>query len=86
MVGLTINNHNRETARSAEEVLRIHREGIQFFQSVTELGLMPLGDQRILHSLGINRMKADESILYLCPISSLHKRNDYEHSRADTSS
>jgi len=59
--------HNKFLGRpagSAEEVLRFHREGFQFFQSVTELGLMRLGAHKILHPLGIDRMKSDESILY----------------------
>lgn len=59
--------HNKFLGRpagSAEEVLRYHREGFQFFQSVTELGLMRLGAQKILQSLGIDRAKSDESILY----------------------
>jgi 2-keto-3-deoxy-L-rhamnonate aldolase RhmA len=51
-------------AGSAEEVRRYHSQGFQFFQSVTELGLMRLGAQKILHPLGIDRMKSDESILY----------------------
>jgi 2-keto-3-deoxy-L-rhamnonate aldolase RhmA len=51
-------------AGSAEEVQRLHREGFQFFQSVTELGLMRLGAQRILQPLGIDGVKSDESILY----------------------
>src|SRR5215469_1596499 len=59
--------HNKFLGRpagSAEEVLHFHRQGFQFFQSVTELGLMRLGAQKILHPLGIDRMKSDESILY----------------------
>ncbi len=58
--------HNKFLGRpvaTAEEVLRYHREGFQFFQSVTELGLMRLGAQTILQPLGI-RSKSDESILY----------------------
>lgn len=59
--------HNKYLGRpagSAEEILHFHRQGFQFFQSVTELGLMRLGAQKILHPLGIDRLKADESILY----------------------
>jgi len=51
-------------AGSAEEVLRYHKEGFQFFQSVTELGLMRLGAEQILHPLGIERSSLDRSILY----------------------
>jgi 2-keto-3-deoxy-L-rhamnonate aldolase RhmA len=59
--------HNKFLGRpagSAEEVLRFHREGFQFFQSVTELGLMRLGAQKILQPLGVDRAKDNESILY----------------------
>src|SRR5215469_6294141 len=59
--------HNKFLGRpagSAEEVLRFHREGFQFFQSVTELGLMRLGAQNILQPLGRDRAKSEESILY----------------------
>jgi 2-keto-3-deoxy-L-rhamnonate aldolase RhmA len=59
--------HNKFLGRpagSAEEVLRFHREGFQFFQSVTELGLMRLGAQQILQPLGVDRAKDNESILY----------------------
>jgi hypothetical protein len=45
-------------------VLRYHAEGFQFFQSVTELGLMRLGAQKILQPLGLNPLQADKSILY----------------------
>ena len=41
-------------AGSAEEVRRFHGEGFQFFQSVTDLGLMRLGAQQILQPLGID--------------------------------
>ena len=51
-------------AGSAEEVLRYHKEGFQFFQSVTELGLMRLGADQILQPLGIERSVTDKSILY----------------------
>ena len=59
--------HNKFLGRpagSAEEIQRFHREGFQFFQSVTELGLMRLGAERILQPLGVDRMKSDKGILY----------------------
>ena len=51
-------------AASAEDVRRYRDEGFQFFQSVTELGLMRLGAEKILHPLGIDPSQADKSILY----------------------
>lgn len=51
-------------AASPEDVQRFHREGFQFFQSVTELGLMRLGAKQILEPLGIDVSKADNNILY----------------------
>jgi 2-keto-3-deoxy-L-rhamnonate aldolase RhmA len=51
-------------AGSAEEVLRYHREGFQFFQSRSELGLMSLGAEQILQPLGIGGSSADKRILY----------------------
>ncbi len=51
-------------AGSAEDVQRFCREGFQFFQSVTELGLMRLGAKQILQPLGIDVSHADRSILY----------------------
>jgi 2-keto-3-deoxy-L-rhamnonate aldolase RhmA len=51
-------------AGSAEEVLRYHREGFQFFQSRSELGLMQLGAEQILQPLGLGRSAAGKSILY----------------------
>jgi 2-keto-3-deoxy-L-rhamnonate aldolase RhmA len=51
-------------AGSAEEILRYHRDGFQFFQSVTELGLMRLGAEQLLRPLGIDRSSFDKSILY----------------------
>ena len=51
-------------ASNAEEVQRFHREGFQFFQSVTELGLMRLGAKQILQPLGIDVSQADKNILY----------------------
>jgi 2-keto-3-deoxy-L-rhamnonate aldolase RhmA len=59
--------HNKflgRPAASAEEVLRYHKEGFQFFQSVTELGLMRLGAEKILQPLGIDRSQSNKSILY----------------------
>jgi 2-keto-3-deoxy-L-rhamnonate aldolase RhmA len=59
--------HNKFLGRpagSAEEILRYHRQGFQFFQSVTELGLMRLGAEQILSPLGIDRSSSDKSILY----------------------
>ena len=51
-------------AARAEDVQRYHREGFQFFQSVTELGLMRLGAQQILEPLGIDVSRADKNVLY----------------------
>ena len=51
-------------ASNAEEVQRFHREGFQFFQSVTELGLMRLGAKQILQPLDIDVSQADKNILY----------------------
>jgi 2-keto-3-deoxy-L-rhamnonate aldolase RhmA len=51
-------------AASAEEVRHYRDEGFQFFQSVTELGLMRLGAEKILQPLGIDPSQADKSILY----------------------
>ena len=51
-------------AASAEDVQRFHREGFQFFQSVTELGLMRLGARQILQPLGIDVSQADRNVLY----------------------
>ena len=59
--------HNKFLGRptgSAEEVLRYHREGFQFFQSVNELGLMRLGAERILQPLGIDRSSFRKNVLY----------------------
>lgn len=59
--------HNKYLGRpagSAEEVLRYHREGFQFFQSVTELGLMRLGAERILEPLGLYRSPSNQGALY----------------------
>jgi len=51
-------------ASSAEDVQRFYREGFQFFQSVTELGLMRLGARQILQPLGIDVSRADKNVLY----------------------
>ncbi|MDR3751494.1 MAG: aldolase/citrate lyase family protein [Terracidiphilus sp.] len=51
-------------AGSAEEVLRYHKEGFQFFQSVTELGLMRLGAEQVLQPLGIYRSPSNQGALY----------------------
>jgi len=51
-------------AGTAEDILRYHREGFQFFQSVTELGLMRIGAQSIMNGLGRNHRNSYESILY----------------------
>ena len=51
-------------AGSAEDVSRYHKEGFQFFQSVTELGLMRLGAEQILRPLGIHPSASNEGALY----------------------
>ena len=51
-------------AGSAEQILRFREQGFQFFQSVTELGLIQLGASEILHPLGIKPSAKDRSILY----------------------
>lgn len=51
-------------AGSAEDVQRFYREGFQFFQSVTELGLMRLGAKQILEPLGIDVSRADKNVLF----------------------
>jgi len=51
-------------ASSAEDVQRFYSEGFQFFQSVTELGLMRLGARQILQPLGIDVSRADKNVLY----------------------
>jgi 2-keto-3-deoxy-L-rhamnonate aldolase RhmA len=59
--------HNKFLGRPAgspEAVLRYYKEGFQFFQSVTELGLMRLGAERILHPLGIEVSQANKDALY----------------------
>ena len=51
-------------AGSPEDVLRYHKDGFQFFQSTTELGLMRLGAERILQPLGIEISPANKNVLY----------------------
>lgn len=51
-------------AGSAEDVQRFHREGFQFFQSVTDLGLMRLGAKQILQPLGIDVSQADRNVRF----------------------
>ena len=51
-------------AASPNEVLRYQQEGFQFFQSVTEIGLMELGAEQVLRPLGIPRPKMSKSLLY----------------------
>jgi 2-keto-3-deoxy-L-rhamnonate aldolase RhmA len=51
-------------AANAEEVRRFHAEGFQFFQSVTELGLMKLGAKALLEPLGIKDKPRDQSTFY----------------------
>jgi 2-keto-3-deoxy-L-rhamnonate aldolase RhmA len=66
-IRLAAQRHNKFLGRpagSAEEVIRYHHEGFQFFQSVTELGLMRLGAEQILRPLGIDPFSSDKSILY----------------------
>ena len=51
-------------AASAEEVLRYRRQGFQFFQSVTELGLMRLGAEQVLGPLGLSKDLSQQGALY----------------------
>jgi len=51
-------------AGSAEEVERFHVQGFQFFQSVTELGLMKLGAKALLGPLGIKDKPQEQSTFY----------------------
>jgi 2-keto-3-deoxy-L-rhamnonate aldolase RhmA len=51
-------------AGSAEEVVRLRQQGFQFFQSVTEIGLMELGAEAILKPLGIERPRPAKKMLY----------------------
>ncbi len=51
-------------AGSAADVKRFHADGFQFFQSVTELGLMKLGAQHLLEPLGIKDKPREQSTFY----------------------
>jgi 2-keto-3-deoxy-L-rhamnonate aldolase RhmA len=51
-------------AGSADEVRRFHAEGFQFFQSLTELGLMKLGAKELLEPLGIEEKPKEQSTFY----------------------
>jgi len=51
-------------AGTAEDVLRLHGEGFQFFQSVTELGLMKLGARQLLEPLGIAGTPPEQTTFY----------------------
>jgi len=51
-------------ASSAEEVLRYRQQGFQFFQSVTELGLMRLGAEQVLGPLGLSKDLSQQGALY----------------------
>lgn len=67
MIRAAAQRHNKFLGRpagSAEEVQRYYRDGFQFFQSVTELGLIRLGAQQILQPLGIDRSISDKNVLY----------------------
>jgi 2-keto-3-deoxy-L-rhamnonate aldolase RhmA len=46
------------------QVTRFHEQGFQFFQSVTELGLMRLGAQELLKPLGIEGIPPERRALY----------------------
>lgn len=51
-------------AGSPEEVRQFHAQGFQFFQSVTELGLMKLGAKALLQPLGIEDKPREQSTFY----------------------
>lgn len=51
-------------ANSAEEVKRFYAQGFQFFQSLTELGLIRLGARALLEPLGINEKPREQSTFY----------------------
>lgn len=51
-------------ARTLEQIQLYRQQGFQFFQSVTELGLMELGAAEVLRPLGIVPSMRDKSILY----------------------
>jgi 2-keto-3-deoxy-L-rhamnonate aldolase RhmA len=51
-------------AGTAEDVKRFHEQGFQFFQSLTELGLMKLGAKQLLEPLGISTAAKEQSTFY----------------------
>jgi 2-keto-3-deoxy-L-rhamnonate aldolase RhmA len=51
-------------AGTAEQVLQYREQGFQFFQSVSELGLLRLGAERILKPLGITGLPPEKRSLY----------------------
>jgi 2-keto-3-deoxy-L-rhamnonate aldolase RhmA len=51
-------------AGNAEDLRRYHAQGFQFFQSVTELGLMRLGAETVLGPLGLTQSSLDKRALY----------------------
>ncbi|MBS1801200.1 MAG: aldolase [Acidobacteria bacterium] len=51
-------------AGSAEEVKQFRAEGFQFFQSMTELGLIKLGAKALLEPLGIKDKPQEQSTFY----------------------
>jgi len=51
-------------AGSAEDVRRFQQQGFQFFQSVTELGLMKLGAKALLKPLGIKDKPQEQTTFY----------------------
>jgi 2-keto-3-deoxy-L-rhamnonate aldolase RhmA len=51
-------------AGSAEEVVRYRQRGFQFFQSVTDMGLMEFGAEALLKPLGITRPRPVKKMLY----------------------
>jgi 2-keto-3-deoxy-L-rhamnonate aldolase RhmA len=56
--------HLGRPAGTAEEVTKFRRQGFQFFQSVTELGLMKLGASELLKPLGITGPSREQSTFY----------------------
>jgi 2-keto-3-deoxy-L-rhamnonate aldolase RhmA len=51
-------------AGSAEDVRRYQQQGFQFFQSVTELGLMTLGAKALFEPLGIKGKPQEQTTFY----------------------
>ena len=51
-------------AGSAEDVRRFQQQGFQFFQSVTELGLMKIGAKALLEPLGIKDKPQEQTTFY----------------------